>query len=84
MDKRTILNGLTEINWKQKLSSRKLWVGIALVLIGILLCLIGDVDNGIRVAAIGGSAYLGAEAIVDVIRIIFVESKERTETEEEN
>ena len=63
---------LSSVDWKQKLSSRKLWIGTALVLIGVVLCATGDVENGITIAAIGGSAYLGAEALVDVMRFIFI------------
>lgn len=70
-----IVNELTKINWKQKLSSRKLWIGVALVVIGVVQCLNGDVENGLKIASVGGGVYLGAEAIVDVMRIIFVESK---------
>lgn len=74
-----IVNELTKINWKQKLSSRKLWVGVALVAIGVVQCLNGDVENGLKIASVGGGVYLGAEAIVDVMRIIFVESKKAEE-----
>ena len=70
-----IVNELTKINWKQKLSSRKLWIGVALVVIGVVQCVNGDVENGLKIASVGGGVYLGAEAIVDVMRIIFVESK---------
>lgn len=59
------------INWKQKLSSRKLWIGIALVVIGVILCVTGDVANGLKVITIGGVGYLGAECIVDVARAIW-------------
>lgn len=77
-----IVNELTKINWKQKLSSRKLWIGVALVVIGVVQCLNGDVENGLKIASVGGGVYLGAEAIVDVMRIIFVESK-KAEAEED-
>lgn len=70
-----IMNELTKINWKQKLSSRKLWIGVTLVVIGVVQCVNGDVENGLKIASVGGGVYLGAEAIVDVMRIIFVESK---------
>lgn len=77
-----IVNELTKINWKQKLSSRKLWIGVALVVIGVVQCVNGDVENGLKIASVGGGVYLGAEAIVDVMRIIFVESK-KADTEED-
>ena len=76
------LSELNKINWKEKLSSRKLWIGIVLVVIGVVLCLTGDVDNGIRIAAIGGGVYLGAETIVDVMRIIFVQGKDTADQTE--
>ena len=79
-----IMNELTKINWTQKLSSRKLWIGTALVVIGVIQCVNGDVENGLRVASIGGGVYLGAETIVDVMRIIFVQSKEAENKEAEN
>lgn len=62
---------LNKVNWKQKLSSRKLWMGVALVAMGIVLCVNGDVENGIWVTTIGASVYLGVEAIVDVVRLVF-------------
>lgn len=66
------------INWKQKLSSRKLWIGVALVAIGVILCIIGDTENGMRVIAIGGIAYLGSESIVDIARAIWSSNEETT------
>ena len=66
------------INWKQKLSSRKLWIGVALVSIGVILCIIGDTENGMRVIAIGGIAYLGSESIVDIARAIWSSNEETT------
>ncbi len=41
------------------------------MVIGVSLCLTGDVENGLRVVAIGGVGYLGAETIVDVARAIW-------------
>jgi hypothetical protein len=68
------------------LSSRKLWVGAAIFAIGMVLCLAGDTENGMTLIAIGGGGYLGAEAIVDVVRAIFgvimVYEDEDTETED--
>ena len=81
MANNNLLSELGTINWKQKLSSRKLWIGIILVVIGVILCVTGDVENGLRLISIGGGVYLGAETIVDVMRIIFVQSKE-TQTDE--
>lgn len=65
-----------------KLSSRKLWIGVALVVIGIVLCIIGDVENGMRIIAIGGIGYLGAEAIVDIARAIWPSTSSTDSIEE--
>lgn len=62
---------LSTIDWKEKLSSRKLWIGAALVVIGIVLCVTGDVKNGMTLISIGGVGYLGAETVVDIARAIF-------------
>ncbi len=59
------------IDWKTKLSSRKLWIGLALVVIGAVLCITGDIENGLRIISIGGAGYLSAECIVDVARAIW-------------
>lgn len=66
------------IDWKTKLSSRKLWIGIALVVVGIILCATGDVANGMKVITIGGVGYLGAECIVDVARAIWPSADDET------
>ncbi len=71
------------IDWKTKLSSRKLWIGVALVAIGAILCVTGDVANGLTVITIGGVGYLGAECIVDVARAIWPSSETDTEATEE-
>ena len=67
----------------QKLSSRKLWLGVALVVIGIVLCATGDTENGVTIIKIGGIGYLGAETICDIIRGIWssVTGTEDEETE---
>lgn len=62
---------MNTINWKQKLSSRKFWVGIILLGIGAGLCIYGDVENGMKLIVIGAGGYLGTETIVDVARTIF-------------
>ena len=55
----------------QKLSSRKLWLGVALVVIGVILCATGDTENGVTIIKIGGIGYLGAETVCDIIRGIW-------------
>ena len=67
----------------QKLSSRKLWLGVALVVIGIVLCATGDTENGVTIIKIGGIGYLGAETVCDIIRGIWssVTGTEDEETE---
>ena len=68
----------------QKLSSRKLWLGVALVVIGIVLCVTGDTENGITIIKIGGIGYLGAETVCDIIRGIWTQvTDEEEETEDE-
>ena len=68
----------------QKLSSRKLWLGVALVVIGIVLCATGDTENGITIIKIGGIGYLGAETVCDIIRGIWTQvTDEDEETEDE-
>lgn len=56
---------------KEKLSSRKLWIGAALVIVGAVLCAVGDTHNGVTVICIGAGGYLGAETICDIVRGIF-------------
>lgn len=56
---------------KRKLSSRKLWTGIVLVVIGTVLCATGDMENGMKLITLGGGAYIGAETIVDIARSVF-------------
>lgn len=62
---------MSNIDWKEKLSSRKLWLGIITVVIGAVLCATGDATNGMTLIKIGSVSYIGAECIVDVARSIF-------------
>lgn len=62
---------MSSVDWKAKLSSRKFWVGIALVVIGTIMCIAGDTQNGVAVITVGAASYLGAEVLVDVARAIF-------------
>ncbi len=69
------------INWAQKLSSRKLWIGLILLVVGVALCMTGDVENGVKVITLGCTGYLGAEAIVDIARAIWCGDSATEETE---
>jgi len=62
---------MQNVNWKEKLSSRKLWIGVALLIIGVVLCVTGDVENGLSLISLAAVSYLGAEALVDIARAIF-------------
>ena len=62
---------MSSVNWKAKLSSRKFWVGVALVVIGTVMCVAGDTQNGVAVITLGAASYLGAEVLVDIARAIF-------------
>lgn len=70
---------MKNINWKEKLSSRKLWIGVALLVIGVALCITGDVENGLSIISLGAIGYLGAEALVDIARAIFPKEDEPNE-----
>ena len=59
--------------WKRKLGSRKFWAGAALVLIGCILCLAGQVIAGIILIGIGGLGYMVTEAMVDIAGIFNAE-----------
>jgi len=54
-----------KIDWKQKLSSRKLWLAIAGIVSGIAMILFGNATEG--AALIGSSivGYLAAEGYID-------------------
>lgn len=59
-----------KIDWKQKLSSRKMWFGIVLVIIGGIMNAVGYTTEGSSIITIGAGLSVGAEALVDIARII--------------
>ena len=67
--------------WKRKLGSRKFWAGAALVLIGCILCLAGQIIAGIILIGIGGLGYMVTEAMVDIAGIFNAEEDAEEETE---
>ncbi len=62
------------INWKQKLSSRKLWCAIAAAVLSAAAVLMGD-EVPVEAAALiekgvyGLIAYIFGESVVDAVRI---------------
>ena len=68
---------------KEKVTSRKFWLGAALVIIGTIMYLRGDTSAGSMVIRIGAVGYIGAEAICDVFGIIWNSGDAVEETEEE-
>ena len=58
---------------KRKLSSRKFWAGAAMMGIGCVLCLAGQVIAGIILIGIGGLGYMVTEAMVDIAGIFNAE-----------
>ncbi|MEA4831918.1 hypothetical protein SDC9_124399 [bioreactor metagenome] len=64
------------INWKQKLSSRKLWAGIIAALGSILTAIFSEqLDEMtvelVKTAVIALCVYIGGESFVDIARAIF-------------
>lgn len=62
-------------NWKQKLSSRKLWAAILAALGAILVALLGEdlspeIVSALHAAVMACIAYICGEGAVDVARII--------------
>lgn len=63
-----------QINWKQKLSSRKLWLSVAAFVSGLILAFGGDESTAQTVSGCimsGASvvAYIVAEGLVDAARV---------------
>ena len=74
-----------KINWKQKLSSRKLWAAIAAAVITILTAIFKEELSAEAVDLIGKGVialcvYIFGEGIVDVARQIWSAATETTET----
>lgn len=65
----------TVINWKQKLSSRKLWAAILAAVFALLTALFGEelpaeMVEILKTGIYGLIAYIFGEGVVDVARII--------------
>lgn len=63
-----------KINWKQKLTSRKLWMAVAAFVSGLILAFGGDESTAQTVSGciLQGAAVLGyllAEGLVDAARV---------------
>lgn len=61
---------MNNINWKAKLASRKLWIGVIGLIVGVVLYLNGDHENGWNLIALSCTSYLGSETLVDIARSI--------------
>lgn len=66
---------MNKINWKQKLSSRKLWAAVAGVLCALVGVICGDAltpetADALRVGVLAVVAYIFGEGAVDVARAI--------------
>lgn len=61
---------MNNINWQAKLASRKLWIGIIGLIVGIVLYLNGDHENGWNLIALSCTSYLGSETLVDIARSV--------------
>ena len=64
---------------KRKLSSRKFWAGAALVGVGCVLCLAGQIVAGMILIGIGGLGYMVTEALVDIAGIFNPEEDKEEE-----
>lgn len=66
--------GVTKINWKQKLTSRKMWMSVAAFVSAVLVC-VGMNDNDIAqitsiiMAGATMIAYILGEGLVDAERL---------------
>ena len=77
------------INWKQKLSSRKLWAALVGVVVGVAMAFGLNESEWTEVAGIITSlvsvvAYIFGEAKVDAARIEINQLNSAAETEKEN
>ena len=64
----------TNINWKQKLSSRKLWCALISAVLGVVIALCGDSMDAETVGMIEKGiyamiAYIFGESVVDAVRV---------------
>lgn len=61
---------MNNINWKAKLASRKLWIGVIGLIVGVVLYMNGDHENGWNLIALSCTSYLGSETLVDIARSV--------------
>lgn len=54
-----------KINWKQKLSSRKLWMAISGIIGGVVLLSQGEIEAGTALLGSSIVGYMVAEGIID-------------------
>ena len=69
---------------KTKLKSRKFWIGVALIVMGAVMWLLGEQKNGVTLICMGGVSYIGIEGIADIVsREASITNGEDNETSEE-
>lgn len=66
---------MTSVNWKQKLSSRKLWAAVLAALFSVAVAVFGDELDAemveiLKTGIYGLIAYIFGEGAVDIVRII--------------
>ena len=71
----TVVDNSTTVNWKQKLSSRKLWAALLAAVFALLTALFGEelpaeMVTVLRTGIYGLIAYIFGEGAVDVARVI--------------
>ncbi len=65
----------TKVNWKQKLSSRKLWAAVLCAVFAVVTAIFGDELDAeavemLKTGICGLIAYIFGEGVVDVARIV--------------
>lgn len=71
----TVSDKSTTVNWKQKLSSRKLWAAVLAAVFALLTALFGEelpaeMVEILKTGIYGLIAYIFGEGVVDVARIL--------------
>lgn len=71
----TVVGTPTTVNWKQKLSSRKLWAAVLAAVFALLTALFGEelpaeMVEVLKTGIYGLIAYIFGEGVVDVARIL--------------
>ena len=75
-----------KIDWKQKLSSRKLWAAVAAAILAVIAAVFGgelsaETVDMIKTGIYGLVAYIFGEGAVDVARVIGFSAKTENTTE---